>query len=220
MANLLASKGISFETSWSLSPAPVEASISKLAADADPRWISYRCPYHPEGFRRVQSYLKFYVPYELSDPTVVDQWITPSDPQATFTDENIGFVADVSLPILDNFYPKEATGSHAATVAAGLGQQSDREKGITRVPDASSGSYETPAMIMTLATSIEIKKRLPVGGAKWLFMRAQAKQIKNGRMDMEIVILDEGMDLVALSSQVLQIVDLKRVKKTKQKQKL
>ena len=217
MANLLVSEGISFETSWILSPAPVETSIPMLAADADSRWISYQCPYHPESFRRVQSYLKFFIPCELSDPTMVDQWITPLDPQATFTDENIGFVADISLPILDSFYPEEATGGHAATIAAGLQQKSERENGITRVPDASSGSYETPAMIMTLATSIEIKKRLPVGGVKWLFMRAQAKQIKNGRTDMEIVILDEGMDLVALSSQVLSIVDLKRVKKAKQK---
>ncbi|KAL9120027.1 MAG: hypothetical protein Q9187_003417 [Circinaria calcarea] len=215
MTNLQASKGISFETSWTLTPAPIEASILMLAADIDPRWISYQTPYHPESFRRVQSYLKFFIPYEPGDLTSVDQWVTPSDPQTTFTNENIGFVADLSLPILDNFYPKEATGCHAAIVAAGLLQKKDRENDIIRVPDVSSGSYETPAMIITLATNIEIKKRLPICGVKWLFMRAQAKQIKNGRMDMEVVILDEKMDLVALSSQVLSIVDLKRVKKTK-----
>jgi hypothetical protein len=54
-------------------------------------------------------------------------------------------------------------------------------------------------MITSLATTIEIKKQLPREGTKWLFMRSRARQIKDGKMSQEVVILDEKMELVALS---------------------
>lgn len=217
ITNMLLSQGFSFVTSWKLDPPPTEASVSALANDADPRWISYQTPYHPESFRRVQSYLKFFVPYDLQDPSIRDQWITPSNPQTTFTNETLGFVLDISFPILDNFYPEKSSGGQAATVIAGLEQKKQRESGITKVIDASSGSYRAPAMITSLATSIEIKKLLPLGGTKWLFMRAQAKQIKDGRMSMEVMVFDEGMELVALSQQLCPIIDLSRAMENKQK---
>lgn len=55
--------------------------------------------------------------------------------------------------------------------------------------------------------SLEIKKVLPPEGVKWLFMRARAKEIKNGRMDAEIFVLDESLELVALSHQVSFMID-------------
>lgn len=210
-------QGFSFETSWKLDPPPIEASVSALANDADARWISYQTPYHPASFRRVQSYLKYFVPHDLHEPSIRDQWITPSDAQTTFTNETLGFVTEISFPILDNFYPERSTGGQAATVIAGLQQKTDREMGITRVVDASSGSYDAPAMIISLSNTIEIKKRLPAGGVKWLFMRAQAKQIKDGRMSMEVMVFDEGMDLVALSQQLCPIIELSRQMADKQK---
>lgn len=58
--------------------------------------------------------------------------------------------------------------------------------------DKESGSYRAPAMITSLATSIEIKKLLPEGGVRWLFMRVTAKEIRDVMMSMEVVVLDEG----------------------------
>jgi hypothetical protein len=49
-----------------------------------------------------------------------------------FTNETIAFVADISLPILDNFYPDLSTGGQAATVAMGMEQKREREAGIER----------------------------------------------------------------------------------------
>lgn len=219
MSNLAKSQGFSFETGWTLKPAPVAADISRLAdsEDGDPHWVSCQTPYHPESFRRVQAYLKFFVPCDLQNVGYREQWITPSDPRNSFTDETLPFVAELSLPILDNFYPEVSTGSQTATVAAGLQQRRDREEGIERVVDAASGAYKAPAMIISLSFNIEIKKPLPSGGVKWLFMRAFAKQIKDGRLSMEVVILDEHLDLVALSQQLCPIIDLKRQTVNKQR---
>jgi hypothetical protein len=38
--------------------------------------------------------------------------------------------------------------------------------------------------------------------SKWLFMKVRAHEIKNGRFDTEVTIVDEGGELVALSRHV------------------
>lgn len=62
----------------------------------------------------------------------------------------------------------------------------------------------------TVLLNIEFKKPLPEEGVEWLFVRVDTKQIKNGRMDLEIVILDEGGEIVALSQHVALAVDSSR----------
>jgi hypothetical protein len=54
----------------------------------------------------------------------------------------------------------------------------------------------------TLLLNLDVKKVLPEEGVEWLFVRVEAKQIKNGRMDLEVVIMDEAGELVALSHHV------------------
>jgi hypothetical protein len=62
----------------------------------------------------------------------------------------------------------------------------------------------------TLLLNLDIKKALPEEGVEWLFLRVDAKQIKNGRMDLEIVIMDEGGDIVASSNHVAFAVGAER----------
>ncbi|TGO49767.1 hypothetical protein BOTNAR_0418g00110 [Botryotinia narcissicola] len=150
-------------------------------------------------------------------PSVRDQWLTPTHPSTRFINEILSFLLDISFPILDNFYPEKASRGQAATVQAGLAQKREREMGVTNNVDVESGSYQAPAMITSLATSIEIKRLLAPGGTKWLLMRAQAKEIKDGRLSMEVMVFDEGMELVALSQQLCPIIELSRAMANKQK---
>ena len=62
----------------------------------------------------------------------------------------------------------------------------------------------------TVLLNLDVKKALPKEGVKYLHVRLQAKQIKNGRFDLEIVVLDEGGDLVALSHHVCFAVSAAR----------
>ena len=208
MGNFNFLRGVSIDTGWSLVPKPAEASIPQLATDSDPRWISYQCPWNPQGYRRPQSYVKFYVPFEFRDPSFRDCWLTPSDPSFAFKSEHLGFVGDMTLPILDNFYGERGMGGHAACVAAGLKQKRSRERGIVESADGDSGSFTTPITSVTLSLNLEVKQRLPSEGVRWLFSRCRARQIQNGRMDNEIVILDEHGQLIALLQQVHQLVEL------------
>ncbi|KAF7904552.1 hypothetical protein EAF00_001886 [Botryotinia globosa] len=130
---------------------------------------------------------------EYSQPDVLSmQWqsfrlLFPSIATLSIRDIHLGKSSSTILVTISQ-KGKEcmmASGGQAATVQAGLAQKRERETGVAKIVDAESGSYRAPAIITSLATSIEIKKLLPPGGTKWLFMRAQAKEIKDGRLSME-----------------------------------
>ncbi|EME80165.1 uncharacterized protein MYCFIDRAFT_31682 [Pseudocercospora fijiensis CIRAD86] len=59
-----------------------------------------------------------------------------------------------------------------------------------------------PFWYPTLLLNLEVKKVLPEGGAKFLFTRLQTKVIRNGRYDLEIIVMDEKGEMVALSHHV------------------
>ena len=78
--------------------------------------------------------------------------------------------------------------------------------GIEKPADSKVPNFWYPTLLLNL----EIKKVLPPEGVEWLFVRVRAKQIKNGRMDLEVVILDEVGDIVALSQHVTLVVGAER----------
>ena len=47
-------------------------------------------------------------------------------------------------------------------------------------------------------------------GVKWLFVRLQPKSIRNGRFDLELIIMDESGDIVALSHHVCLVMSAAR----------
>jgi hypothetical protein len=51
-----------------------------------------------------------------------------------------------------------------------------------------------------------VKKMLPAEGVRWRYMRTVVKRVENGRMDMQVLLFDEKMGLVAVSHQDAQII--------------
>ena len=62
----------------------------------------------------------------------------------------------------------------------------------------------------TVLLNLDVKKALPKEGVEWLFSRTTAKQVKNGRMDLEIVVLDAEGQIVAISNHIALAVDSQR----------
>lgn len=77
-------------------------------------------------------------------------------------------------------------------------------------PNSSSDPPKAKFWYPTLLLNLDIKKALPDEGVEWLFVRVDSKVIKNGRMDLDIVIMDKEGDVVALSQHVAFAVDLSR----------
>lgn len=67
-----------------------------------------------------------------------------------------------------------------------------------------------PMWYPTLLLNLDVKKALPDEGVRWMFSRVEAKKIKNGRYDLEVLLLDAEGDLVAASHHVVFAVDAAR----------
>ena len=194
-------KGMSYPTDYTLSPPPAEADVAKLATGEDSRWVSCSIPYHPKSFNRAHSHLKYAMPSSGSPhPSIMDEWITPISTADKFTNASLGFVADQWPQMAENYRPHSPHSCNAIVaraIRAGQGTSAENDIG-----------WQSPFWYPTLLMDIEFKKLLPPQGVDWLFVRARAKQIKDGRMDVEVTILDEESELVALSNHVCFIVDI------------
>lgn len=62
----------------------------------------------------------------------------------------------------------------------------------------------------TVVMNLEAKTPLPEEGVEWLAVRVTAKQIKDGRFDLEISVRDVDGELVALSNHVALILSIER----------
>jgi len=174
-SNISAESGRSFPTNWALSPPPYPAVISKLKQNADEQWAQIgEGPY--ADFRKASTRAQFFLPREGQlDKSMCDQFLRFANGER-FTMESIGYVADMFLQIPELYLEEE------------------RHENLDAVHDF----YWYPTVVLNL----DIKKVLPPEGVEILFVRVRSKEIKNGRSDLEVVILDEEGDIVALSHHV------------------
>ncbi|KAK1750165.1 thioesterase-like superfamily-domain-containing protein [Echria macrotheca] len=62
----------------------------------------------------------------------------------------------------------------------------------------------------TVVMNMDLKKALPAEGEEWLRLRLQTKQIRNGRLDLEVLVYDAQGDLVMLANHVNLILGFER----------
>ncbi|KAF2261236.1 hypothetical protein CC78DRAFT_361607 [Lojkania enalia] len=224
--------GKTLPTNWKLSPPAPRVDLAKLETLDDPDWGCYHTAFHPNGFRRGMSYIKYYIPRKVPDQIrFVEQWVAPgwdctpsgsaerTTAKANWTNELIQFAADLSLPVQENFWPppgvKTSLGSIVATLAFSARQEEARKNGQSNwrelpddgyLPEVGPGLFRNAMINVTLSMSTEMKKRLPKDGVRWLYMRSEVKKLEGSRMDLEVLLFDDSMDLVAISHQVAWIV--------------
>ncbi|KAE8404937.1 thioesterase-like superfamily-domain-containing protein [Aspergillus pseudonomiae] len=223
-------EGVTLQTGWRPSPQPKPIDLTKLATDSHPDWISYHCAFYPDGFRRGHSYAKAFIPRTpRGEATFIEEWIEPgwdchpqgslvrkgtgTDTYARWTNEMIQFIVDMPLPVQENLFPpiegKPSTGSIAATLEFAEQQQNARQEGREdwrALEDDGSKRLKARMVNVSLMLSTEIKPRLPPEGVRWLYLRNECKRILNGRMDMEVLLFDEKINLIAISHQTAVLI--------------
>ena len=225
MADLLAPGKVSVPTQWQLFPPPTPATIRSLESDEDPDWISWRTPYSAISYRGDQPYIQFAIPVKRLSLNTIDQWVTPdwldkaSPDGPVRTNEMVHFVLDNCMPVLNDLMGS----SHGRllydlVVAAGRAQREARRTGRSDEiwGEGLDESSMFPYIISTMAIATEIKNLLPDEGVKRMFMMVTAKSLKDSRMDLDITMLDEGGELMALGHQLVQVVpiEFKKVKRS------
>ncbi|PPJ60438.1 hypothetical protein CBER1_07352 [Cercospora berteroae] len=193
--------GLSFHTNWQAHPQrlPLTSSLTSLETGQDPAWSELTTwPNH--NFRKATNQIRSFFPrFGQPAQNIYDQWVCLRDPTETWANEKLGYLVDMfpqlcETYILDGFdqYDPKLTESES-----GLQLRDSKRK-------------FTPYWYPTVLLNLDVKKALPEGGRKFLFSRLQAKQIRNGRYDLEVVVWDEEDEIVALSHHVCFVVGAER----------
>ncbi|RHZ67890.1 thioesterase family protein [Aspergillus thermomutatus] len=199
--------GVSAPSNWTLLPEAISGSGPKgrvnLAAlretGRDGQWVRLVAPF--PKFRRASQQVELYGPDPaLGKPPVVDQWARfrpGGNTEARWTNEAVAFLVDMFPMALDGFdtMGKAGTAGNGTGNAAGMDSAKDK---LAR--------YWYP----TVTLNIDFKKRLPASGVEWLYSRVQTRSVRDGRTDLDVVVLDEQGEVVALSNQVGLVVDASR----------
>ena len=120
--------------------------------------------------------------------------------------DSLGYVVDMWPQVVEAYRGKDPQIASPASTTT-TNQEQKQQVGKDGIPPKSAwANFWYPTLLLNL----EVKKVLPPEGVEWLFVRVRAKQIKNGRLDLEVIVLDEGGDIVALSSHVALILGAER----------
>jgi hypothetical protein len=190
-SNIAQETGVSFDTGWAPNPAPYpHLDLAGLKDGTDPFWAEQTTIPFP-AFRKATNRVRFFFPRAGQKlRSLGDHWLLFRNGER-FTQHSLGFVADMFPQIVEAFT-----------------QASDPY----HVTDAFTGEKKPLARFWypTVVLNLDIKKALPEEGVEWLFVRNRSKMIKNGRLDIEVVILDQWGELVALSHHVTLVLGVER----------
>ena len=102
-SNIDKETGASYPTGWEIHPRPPPADVTKLDTDSDELWGErFSLPF--AGFRKASERVRWWFPRKGQHcPAIVDQWLALADPQDRWTNESLGFVADMFPQILESY---------------------------------------------------------------------------------------------------------------------
>lgn len=190
--------GLTLPTQWSLTPPPRPAAdLTRLAVDEDKHWeMQKQFPF--AAFQKAPQHLDFYLPRkgQLAS-SIVDEWIRFSNGEY-FTNLTLGFIADMWPQIVEAYRTDSSNGWDPTSPA------------VTEQSAKMTKNNWARFWYPTLLLNLDIKKALPSEGVERLFVRARAKQIQNGRMDLKVVILDASGDIVAMGQHVTLVLSAER----------
>lgn len=199
-SNIATETGVTFSTMWELRPQPLPVSnFSALEVDQDPHW-GERKKWPTAEFRKATEHIRTWFPRRGQHSNAcLSMWYCFKDPNSRFTNESLGFVCDSFPQIMESYLL-----GNVDSYSIEFEQKYSQEEQKRIIGNHAKMWYPTVLL------NLDIKKALPEEGVKWLFVRLEAKTIKNGRYDLEVLAMDEEGDLVAVSNHVCFAVSAER----------
>ncbi|KAK4120992.1 hypothetical protein N657DRAFT_636050 [Parathielavia appendiculata] len=207
MTDLGKERGISLPTAFTKSlhnppmAAPPKPDFAALREDHDAHWARFQFVNggSPPNYARCLNNCVYYDP-RGGQPTrtILDKWVRLASGER-FTPAALAFVSDC-WPYMIQVQRSFHEGA----------KEKDAGEGGNEVVPSDLGFEWTGFWYPTVVLNLEVKKALPKDGVEWLHVRMQAKQIKDSRFDMEVLLLDEHGDLVAVSNHVCLIFSSER----------
>lgn len=208
--------GISAESGWKLHPAPPAGSRADGSIDlsalgrtgSDGAWHKINPPF-PE-FRKAAAQIELYGPGDgaaqqgRNGGMRIDQlarFRPGGDINGRWTDAAVAYLIDT--------FPMAIEGFDNMAAAA-----------VARENEGSVEEQQVKFWYPTVTLTVDMKKHLPAQGVEWLYSRIVTKVVRYGRTDLEVTVLDENGEVVALSTQVGLVVSASRNVGTRKLEKL
>jgi hypothetical protein len=203
MTDLSKEQGVSLPVPFNLDhplPPPPKPNFTALKENLDRNWERFTVPRaSPLGSMRCLQNCIYYAPrggQAIKHKHVIDKWVRLASGEK-FTASSLGYVADCWPYVVEAYRPPPPSNNQES-----VSEQSRHEHD----PFPHDAKFWYPTVVLNL----EVKKALPEEGVEWLQLRIQSKQVKRGRLDLEVIVLDEDGELVALSNHVNLIVGSER----------
>ena len=173
-------------------------------------WII--CHISDDTYSRTTTNIKFILPQHAATTAPPNastvQYLLPahSHPENRFTTASLGYVCDMWPQLIDAFIPGSpysAAGMVQATLAL---RQDAAENGIV-LNDESAREW-VRYWYATTSMTVQVHRALPGEGVDWLWTRVWAESIRDGRMDVRVVVAD-GEGTVATGSLAVLVVERK-----------
>ncbi|KAK0728861.1 thioesterase-like superfamily-domain-containing protein [Lasiosphaeria miniovina] len=198
MADLQKEQGISLPTGWTLSQPsapPPTPDFAALRRGHDAHWEPLVfLPGNVLAYTRCLQNCAYYAPRGgQPSKSTIDLWVRLASGEP-FTNASLAYVADCWPYVVEAYRPSKEDAAAAAAAAN------------SPLPFPQDSVFWYPTVVLNL----DQKKTLPAKGLDWLRLRVQTKQIRNGRLDLEVVVMDADGELVALSQHVALILDSAR----------
>ncbi|KAL4889930.1 thioesterase-like superfamily-domain-containing protein [Aspergillus ambiguus] len=194
MSDPVSETGVSTPTGWTAQPSvPRWLPPDDKSGEVDSEWRKVFLP--NAEFRRASSQVEF---YELKNPSVgvgfVSHWarLRPSGPTGgigRWTPESVAFLCDI--------FPITLGRLEHVVHRALCGEENPKGK-------------PPPVWFPTLGLNLDLKKPVLGDQVEWLYSHIVIKSLRNGRMDVEVVILDQGGEVVAISTQASLVMSAER----------
>lgn len=208
--------GISAETGWKPHPPPPAGSRADGSVDlsalgrtgCDGAWHNINPPF-PE-FRKATAQAEVYGPgdgatqQKRNGGMKIDQlarFRPGGDINGRWTNAAVAYLIDM--------FPMAIEGFDNMAAAA-----------VERENEDSAEHKQAQFWFPTVTLNVDMKKHLPANGVEWLYSRVVTKVVRDGRTDIEVTVLDEDGEVVALSTQVGLVVSASRNVGTRKLEKL
>ncbi|KAF9886355.1 hypothetical protein FE257_011500 [Aspergillus nanangensis] len=192
-------KGISTSTGWEVQPRPPQftppSQPGQMHSD-DGAW--HKVTLTNPGFRRASNQLELYEPNDqIEGPGCISQWARlhttgKGGGVGRWTPETVSFLVDI-FPI----------------TLGRMEQVVQRDLPGAEVEGEEAAKEAAPVWFPTLGLQIDLKKPA-VSGDEWLYTQTVIKAVRDGRMDVQVVVLDQAGELVAVATQANLILSADR----------
>ncbi|OIW22529.1 hypothetical protein CONLIGDRAFT_222272 [Coniochaeta ligniaria NRRL 30616] len=183
--DIASEQGVSLSTPFlPLTPPISPVDLPSLSRGEDKLWHRMPLPRGPFGKIRSLQNMEYYAP-RTGQPqrNRIDLWMRLAA-GGGFTNASLAYLVDAWPYVIEQHRPAS--------------------------PGTEPFRFDQAFWYPTVALNLEVKKALPAEGVEWLFMRETTKMVKNGRFDLEVVVLDARGELVAVATHVNMIVDASR----------